>query len=130
MNYKNLAHPFNQKKKILVNPVKHWFQTKSLPKITLLSSRQTKNQPNKLQILPKRLSTKQSQIKTNKTTQIPKIFSFTVPSAALLLSLCFLPLSSQATLPFSTSLIPSLLSASLNCSVLCHLYASALGESI
>ena len=26
MNYKNnLAHPFNQKTKILVNPTKHWF---------------------------------------------------------------------------------------------------------
>ena len=60
------------------------------PKIPLLFSRQTKNQPDKLKIQSKRLTTKQSQIKTNKTTQIPKIFSFTVPlnpSAALLLSL-------------------------------------------
>ena len=57
MNYKNnLAHPFNQKKKFLVNPIKHWFETKSL----------TKNQPDKLQIRSKRLTTKQSQIKTLK----------------------------------------------------------------
>ena len=49
------------------------------PKIILLSCRQTKNQQDKLQIWFKRLTTKQSQIKTNKTTQIPKIFTFTVP---------------------------------------------------
>ena len=38
------------------------------PKITLLSPKQTKNQQDKLQIWSKRLTTKQSQIKTNKTT--------------------------------------------------------------
>ena len=51
-------------------------------KIILLSSRQTKNQQDKLQIQSKRLITKQLQIKTNKTTQMRKIFSFTVPSTS------------------------------------------------
>ena len=50
---------------------------------TLLSSRQTKNHPNKLQIRFKILTTKQSQIKTNKTTQIPKKFIFLSDSLSL-----------------------------------------------
>ena len=75
------------------------------PKITLLSSTQTKNQQDKLQIQPKRLTTKQSQVKTNKTTQIPKIF--TIPSAS-----------------------SSLLSASLILSLILSTIASCLAGSI
>ena len=66
MNYKN--NPFNQKKKFLVNPIKHWFETKS----------STKKQPDKLQIRSKRLTTKQSQINPLKTL---KILPFSLVSA-------------------------------------------------
>ena len=37
-----------------------------------MTKKQTKNQPDKLQIWSKRLTTKQSQIKTNKSTQNPE----------------------------------------------------------
>ena len=32
MNYKNLTHPFNHFFFFWINPVKHWFKKKSLPK--------------------------------------------------------------------------------------------------
>ena len=70
------------------------------PKITSLSSRQTKIQQDKLQIRSKKLTTKQSIIKTNKKPQIPKIFTvsfsfllcFFLSTLALRLSHSFSPL--------------------------------------
>ena len=79
-------------------------KTKSIvPKITSLSSRQTKIQQDKAQIQSKKLTTKQSQIKTNKKPQIPKIFnvslshscSTSLPASLILcLHCCWLPGSS------------------------------------
>ena len=114
----------------------------------MLSSRQTKNHPDKLQIWSKRLTTKQSQIKTNKTIQTLKILPFSMLSASLCLSFSLIlstplfishllkqlkqgskpgpPLSTAQALsfsaspPFRPSLILSLnlLSASLNSQLL------------
>ena len=44
--------------------------------ISFLTSRQIKNQLDKTEIRSKKLLTKQSQIKTNKKSQIPKIYSY------------------------------------------------------
>ena len=52
----------------------------------MLSCRQTKNHPDKLLIRSKRLTTKQSQIKTNKTIQTLKILPFSLLSTSLCLS--------------------------------------------
>ena len=71
-----------------------------VPKITSLSSKQTKIQQDKLQIQSKKLTTKQSIIKTNKKPQIPKFFTvsfsfllcFFLSTLALRLSHSFSPL--------------------------------------
>ena len=68
--------------------------------MTSLSSKKTKIQQDKLQIQSKRLTTKQSIIKTNKKPQIPKIFivsfsfllCFFLSTLALRLSHSFSPL--------------------------------------
>ena len=101
MNQKYPAHPFNQKTKFWQIPLNIGSKQNYCPKITLLSSRQTKNQQDKLQIRSKRLTTKQSQIKQLKSL---KILPF-----PLLLSLCSLHLSVSHS--FS-----DILSTVLNCS--------------
>ena len=82
MNYKNLAHPFN-KKKNLVNQI-------------LLSSKQTKNQPNKLQIWSKILTTNKKKIKQLKS--LKNLPFFLVSALCLSLSLI---LSDSFSLPCS-----------------------------
>ena len=98
-------------------------------KITLLSSRQTKNQQNKLQIRSKRLITKQSQIKTNKTTQIPKIFTFPSASFSLLFASLILSLILSTVASCLTQLLKQAFSASLILSlILCSFpLSTALG---
>ena len=77
-----------------------WSKQKSIiPKLLSLTSRKIKNQPDKMQIQSKNLPTKQSQIKTNQKSQIPKILL----THLLSLSLAFCLSLSQLLLSVSLS---------------------------